>query len=173
MGKRRNDNFINGHQVSLLQSGKHFFDATEKILDGAKSYIHFHTYILDEDETGKRIANALIRAAKRGVRVYMLLDAFGTKYLSDDFINRIEESGILFRFFAPVFVTKKSQLSLRLHSKVVLVDGEVAIIGGINIADRYRGINGKLPWLDFAVMLRGPECLYVLDICKKNWNKTL
>ncbi len=172
MGKRRSDIFINGHQVSLLRSGKQFFDATEKILDEAVSYIHFQTYILDEDDTGKRIVGALIRAARRGVRVYLLLDAFGTKYLTDDFIESIERSGIFFRFFAPVFVTDKSQLSLRLHSKVVLVDGEVAIIGGINIADRYSGQNGKVPWLDFAVMMRGPECEYVLDICRKNWNKT-
>jgi len=172
MGKRRQENFINGHQVSLIRSGETFFAAVEKIIDEAKYYIHFHTYILDEDDTGKRIVASLIRAANRGVRVYLLLDAFGTKFLSDEFIDSIEGSGILFRFFAPVFVTQKSQLSLRLHSKIVLVDGEVAIIGGINIADRYFGKDGKLPWLDFAVKIRGPECGYVLDICRKNWNKT-
>lgn len=171
MGKSSHDNFIGGHQASLIRSGEQFFAAVENIVDEAERYIHFHTYIIDEDSAGKRIVAALIRAAKRGVRVYLLLDAFGTKFLSDEFIDSIEESGILFRFFAPVFVTKNLQLSLRLHSKVVLVDGEVAIIGGINIADRYLGKEGKLPWLDFAVKIRGPECGYVLDICRKNWNK--
>lgn len=172
MGNQPKYKFVGGHQISLLRSGEQFFEAVERIIEEASQYIHFQTYILDEDETGKRVVNALIKAARRGVRVYLLLDSFGTKYLTDEFIGSIEEAGILFRFFSPVFVTEKSQLSLRLHSKVVLVDGKVAIIGGLNIADRYRGVKGKIPWLDFAVEIRGPECTYVLDICKKNWNKT-
>ena len=63
--------------MSLLKSGENFFDATEKAIDEAKHYIHFQTYIVDDDETGKRIVDALIRAAERGVRVYFLLDAYG------------------------------------------------------------------------------------------------
>ena len=171
MVKRSKDSYIGGHQLSLLRSGEQFFAATERIIDGAQSYIHFQTYILDEDSTGIRMVDALVRAAKRGVRVYLLLDAFGTKYLTNSFMDRIEQSGILFRFFSPVFVTDKSQLSLRLHSKVVLVDGCVAIIGGMNIADRYSGADGKLAWLDFGVEMRGPECVYLLEIVKKNWNR--
>lgn len=58
-----------GHYVELLRGGEPFFSAVEKIIDEAKHFIHFQTYILDEDETGIRIANALIRAAKRGVQI--------------------------------------------------------------------------------------------------------
>ncbi len=146
--------------------------AVEKIIDEAKQFIHFQTYILDEDETGIRIINALIRAAGRGVRVYLLLDAYGTKYLSKELIDSIENSGILFRFFSPTFITKGFQLSLRLHSKVVMADGEVAIIGGMNFANRYHGSQGKKEWLDFAVLFKGPECVHILSILKKLWNKT-
>ncbi len=102
------------------------------------SFISRH-YLIDEDETGKRIINALIRASKRGVRTYLLLDAYGTKYLSKEFVDSVENSGILFRFFSPTLVTKGFQLSLRLHLKVVMADGEVAVIGGMNFADRYHG----------------------------------
>ncbi|MCX6302381.1 MAG: phospholipase D-like domain-containing protein, partial [Bacteroidia bacterium] len=115
--------YKNGHYIELLQSGEQFFASVEKVIDEAKHYIHFQTYILDEDETGVRIVNALIRAAVRGVRTYLLLDAFGTGYLSKEFIDSIENSGILFRFFSPTLITKGFQLSLRLHSKVVLADG--------------------------------------------------
>jgi cardiolipin synthase len=164
--------YTGGHYIELLQSGESFFSAVERIIDSAKHFIHFQTYIIDEDETGIRIINALIRAAKRGLRTYLLLDAFGTKYLSKELIDNIENSGILFRFFAPTFITKGFQLSLRLHSKVVIADGEVAIIGGMNFADRYHGTPEKKEWLDFALLIKGPECIHILSIIKKLWNKT-
>jgi cardiolipin synthase len=164
--------FKGGHQVWLLQSGEPYFAAVEKIIDESKNFIHFQTYLIDEDETGIRIINALIRAANRGVRTYLLLDAFGTKYLSNELIDSIEGSGILFRFFSPTFITKGLQLSLRLHSKVVMADGEVAIIGGMNFANRYHGTKVKKEWLDFALMIKGPECARTLDILRRLWNKT-
>ncbi|MGD0341161.1 MAG: phospholipase D-like domain-containing protein [Bacteroidales bacterium] len=164
--------YKSGHQVTLLRSGEVFFAAVENIIDGAKNYIHFQSYILDEDETGNRMVNALIRAAGRGVRTYLLLDAYGTKYLSDELVKKIEDARILFRFFSPTFITKGYQLSLRLHSKVVLADGDVAIIGGMNFANRYHGYGMKKEWLDFAVKIRGPECAHLLDIMRRLWNKT-
>ena len=163
--------YKSGHYIELLRSGEPFFSAVEKVIDEAKHYIHFQTYIIDEDETGNRIINALIKAARRGVRIYLLLDAFGTKYLSKELIDNIEKAGILFRFFSPTMVTKGFQLSLRLHSKVVFVDGEVAIIGGMNFADRYHGTSEKKEWLDFALLIKGPECAHILTIIKKFWNK--
>jgi cardiolipin synthase len=165
-------NYRGGHQVTLLQSGEPFFAAVEKIIDEARHFIHFQTYLIDEDTTGLRIIDSLIRAGKRGVRTYLLLDAFGTKYLSGELLDRIENSGILFRFYSPTLVTKGFQLSLRLHSKVILADGETAVIGGLNFADRYHGTEEKKAWLDFAVVIRGPECIQVLSIVKRIWNKT-
>jgi cardiolipin synthase len=164
--------YTEGHFVELLRSGEPFFAANIKAIDEAKQYIHFQSYIVDEDETGLRIIDALIRAAKRGVRTYLLIDAFGTKYLTSDLINKIEGSGILFRFFSPVFITRGFQLSLRLHHKVLLVDGELAILGGMNFADRYHGTSAKKEWLDFAVVIKGPECIHINSILRKLWNKT-
>lgn len=161
-----------GHSVELLQSGEPFFAANIKAIGEARQYIHFQTYIIDEDETGQRIIEALVKAAERGVRIYLLLDAFGTKYLSSEFINKIENSGILLRFFSPVFITKGFQMSLRLHHKVLLVDGELAIIGGMNFANRYHGTQAKKEWLDFAVIVKGPECLHINSILRRLWNKT-
>jgi cardiolipin synthase A/B len=171
---RRSGNiaYKSGHQVTLLSSGEEFFAAVESTIDGAKSYIHFQAYILDEDETGNRMIDALVRAARKGVRTYLLLDAYGTKYLSDELVKKIDRSGILFRFFSPTFITKGYQLSLRLHSKVVLADGDIAIIGGMNFANRYHGYGIKKEWLDFAVKIRGPECAHLLDIMRRLWNKT-
>jgi len=161
-----------GHSVELLQSGENFFAACEKVIDEAKLYIHFQTYIVDDDETGRRIVNALIRAAARGVRIYFLLDAYGGSSFTKELTKKVEDAGILFRRFSPGLVTKGFQLSLRLHHKVLLVDGTIAIIGGMNIADRYHGKDKMKAWLDFAILLKGPECGHVLFILKRLWNKT-
>jgi cardiolipin synthase len=160
-----------GHYIELLRSGENFFAACEKVIDEAKSYIHFQTYIVDDDETGRRITDALIRAADRGVRVYFLLDAYGGSSFSKSLIAKVEKAGILFRMFSPQLITRGFQLSLRLHHKVLLIDGEIAIIGGMNIADRYHGKDKIIAWLDFAILIKGPECAHVLFILKKLWNK--
>ena len=160
-----------GHSVELLRSGKQYFTACQKEIEKAKHYIHFQTYIVDDDETGRRFVNSLIKAAKRGVNVYFLLDAYGGSSFSKTLTNEVEEAGIFFRKFSPGFITRDFQFSLRLHHKVLLVDGEVAIIGGMNVANRYHGTPGIKEWLDFALLIRGPECAHVLFILKKLWNK--
>jgi cardiolipin synthase len=164
--------YRSGHHVELLRSGEPFFAANVRVIEEARHFIHFQSYIMDEDETGIRIIKALADAAKRGVRTYLLLDAFGTEYLSGELIKMIEEAGIMFRFFSPAFITKGFHLSLRLHHKVLLADGEVAIVGGMNFADRYHGTKKKKEWLDFALLIRGPECARINNILKKNWNRT-
>lgn len=160
-----------GHAIELLRSGENFFAACERVIDEAKQYIHFQTYIVEDDETGRRIVDALIRASGRGIRVYFLLDAYGGNSFSKDLINKVEEAGILFRMFSPGLISKDFQLSLRLHHKVLLADGDTAIIAGMNIADRYHGKAGLKEWLDFAILIKGPECAHVLFILKGLWNK--
>jgi cardiolipin synthase len=164
--------YKSGHSIELLRSGEPFFIANIREIDKARHFIHFQSYIIDEDETGMRIIDALVRAALRGVRTYLLVDAFGTKYLSGELLKKIDDSGILFRFFSPAFITEGFHLSLRLHHKVLLVDGEVAIVGGMNFADRYHGTSKKKEWLDFALLIKGPECARINNILRKHWNKT-
>lgn len=164
--------YRSGNQIELVRSGVEYFKACERIIDNAERYIHFQTYIVEDDETGRDITDALVRAAKRGVRVYFLIDAYGGRSFSKNLIRKVVEAGILFRKFSPVFITKGFQMSLRLHHKVLLADGEVMLLGGINVANRYRGNGKMIPWLDFAILIRGPECAHMLTILKKLWNKT-
>jgi cardiolipin synthase A/B len=161
-----------GHSIELLRSGESYFAECERIINESKHYIHLQTYIVDDDETGRRIVNVLIRAARRGVKVYFLIDAYGGSSFSEELINRVEEAGILFRKFSPGLISKGFQFSLRLHHKVLLADGEVCIIGGMNIANRYHGTKESKEWLDFAILIRGPECAHILFILKRLWNKT-
>jgi cardiolipin synthase A/B len=160
-----------GHSIELLRSGENFFAACERVIDEARLFIHFQTYIVDDDETGRRIVDALIRASQRGIRVYFLLDAYGGTSFSKELIKKVNEAGIMFRLFSPALISRDFQLSLRLHHKVLLADGETAVIGGMNIADRYHGKAKSKEWLDFAILLKGPECVHVLFILKRLWNK--
>lgn len=164
--------YRNGHYIELLRSGEQYFEACERIIDEAEKFIHFQTYIVEDDETGRRIADALARAARRGVRVYFLLDAYGGKSFSRNLISMVEEAGVFFRKFSPVMITRGFQMSLRLHHKVLLADGIVSVIGGMNVADRYHGTPTFKEWLDFAILIKGPECSHILLIVKKLWNKT-
>lgn len=168
---RSGHHYKSGHSIELLRSGEQFFSACEKAIDSATQYIHFQTYIVDNDATGQMFLDALIRASERGVRVYFLLDAYGGNSFTADLIAKAEKGGIFFRKFSPGLITKGFQLSLRLHHKVLLVDGELALIGGMNVADRYRGTTDQKEWLDFAISIRGPECAHVLFTVKKLWNK--
>jgi cardiolipin synthase len=101
----------------------------------------------------------------------MLLDDFGSAKFSKSLNMRIKEAGIFYRRFSPVWTTKGPKFSLRLHHKLLLVDGKTAIIGGINIADKYHGIANFKEWLDFAVLIKGPVCSDFLEIARKLWNK--
>jgi cardiolipin synthase len=103
--------YKSGHSIELLRSGEQFFAEYERRILEATQFIHFQTYIVDDDETGRRIIDALIKAAGRGVRVYFLLDAFGSSSFSKELITEVEEAGILFRKFSPVFISKGFQMS--------------------------------------------------------------
>lgn len=168
----RSREYKEGHSVELLRSGRPYFAACRKAIDEARHFIHFQTYIVDDDDTGRSFIASLIKAAKRGVKVYFLLDAYGGDSFSKDLARQVEEAGILFRLFSPGLISKDFQFSLRLHHKVLVADGQLAIVGGMNVANRYHGRPGKKEWLDFAVQVRGPECAHILFVVRKLWNKT-
>lgn len=129
-------------------------------------------YIFDEDETGKRVIQLLMDAARRGVNVFVVVDAFGTDQLSKGTIQEMQIDGIQFREFSPLFTSGGFHLGRRLHHKIALFDNEVALVGGINIADKYYGTPTQPPWLDFAVQIRGPVIAEIRDICMDIWQKS-
>ncbi len=140
-------------------------------MDAAKTELHVQTYILTDDETGGQVVAALLRARERGVEIFLLLDAFGSGSLPRPLVVRLKENGIRVRFFSPLFTYKGRFFGRRLHHKVILADRAVAIIGGINFSNAYSGFHGAVPWLDFAVVLRGDACRPVHKICAELWGK--
>lgn len=162
------ESYLNGHTVELVRGGEPYFSQLLHLIQEAKQSIHFQVYIFDEDETGKMVAAALKKARKRGVNIYLTVDSYGSKDLSPVFIADLKNHGIHFKYFSPLpehfYILRMGR---RLHHKVVVTDGAIALVGGINIADKYRGSADTAPWLDFAVRIQGPVCVELLRICER------
>ncbi len=150
-----------GHHVELLESGGEYFPALEQAIDQACTSVYLETYLFEDDPTGQRIGAALSRAAVRGVRVHVLVDGFGTALLDPRRAQALREAGVLLEVFRPELrrYSLDRQRLRRMHRKMVVVDGVVAFVGGINVLDdRHDPNHGVLehPRLDYAVRVRGP-----------------
>lgn len=153
--------------ATLIKSGQEYFVTLEKLIDEAKVEIQFQTYIFDYDDTGKRITEALIRAAQRGVKVFLMVDSFGSMSLGNEFIQLMKDRNIFFRKFSPFFSKEGFHIGRRLHHKVVVSDEQKALVGGINIADKYHGTEKETAWFDFAVLVEGKICRHLAMICQR------
>lgn len=151
--------------LRLLQSGPEFFEVLCLLIRQSKRKIHLHSYILDEDETGINVKNELIGAALNGVEISLLLDGYGSSKLSEKFILDLQEAGIKCRFFSKISLWYNLNLGRRLHHKIVVVDDEYALVGGINIANRYSGIDQDMAWLDYAIYIHSINCYELTNVC--------
>jgi cardiolipin synthase len=158
------------NKVRLVHGGAEYFDTLVAMLRQARQVIHFQTYIFREDATGRLVRDALVDAARRNVRIYLLCDGYATGF-RDEWIEAFENAGIRFRYFEPLFSGKHFYFGRRLHHKVVVADERYALVGGINISDPYRGTATEPPWLDFAVFTEGQAAATLHDVCERLWHK--
>jgi cardiolipin synthase len=163
--------YLKADSVQLILSGNDFFETLGKLIDSAQHTIQIQTYIFEDDLTGKEVISKLTAAVKRGVQVYVLADAYGSKSLSRKFLKEVEQNGIHFRLFSPFFSTESIYMGRRLHHKIVVIDKKEALVGGINIADKYHGNTETPAWLDYAVLLNGDECRILDTICTQLYAK--
>ncbi len=159
------------NKVSLVRGGVAYFSAIKEIIRRAERSIHLQTYIYEEDETGKDIAQELIKASSRGVSVYILLDGYASRKLSDSFIRRFKDAGIHFRFFEPVLRSNSFYFGRRLHHKVLVADAHYALVAGVNISNKYNDLPGDPAWLDWAISLEGETATELYKICISLWVK--
>jgi cardiolipin synthase len=150
--------FVPGNQITLLQNGGAFFPAIEKVFDRARHEIYLATYIYENDATGRRIADALRRAALRGVKVHVLIDGYGSRDLPRSMVDRLRKDGVKTLIFRPKISpwTFQRQRLRRMHRKIVVVDREIAFVGGINIIDDREAEHGMVSRYDYAVAVTGP-----------------
>lgn len=163
------DEYFQNNRVTLVRGGKQYFDLLAQLIASAEETLHLQTYIFADDETGVTIGNSLKQAAQRGVRVFLMLDGYASQSLSNSFINDLKTHGIRFRYFEPLFRSRRFYLGRRLHHKLCVVDQRYALVGGINIANHYSDID-KPAWLDFAISVEGEVVQQLLVLCQKTWN---
>ena len=157
--------------IELVHSGEDYFLRLKNLIENAQKEIHLQTYIFEDDETGSSIASCLKEAAQRNVKVYVLLDAYGSADLPGNFIQDFIQHGISFRFFSPLFSFNNFYIGRRMHHKILVADGKVALIGGINIGGKYHGNLESAPWLDYAVQLNCPAAQELQALCKNRFFK--
>ena len=163
-----------GHQVQLLQGGQEFFAALIADIDRSMHEVRFETYIFNTQGMGANIAQALERAAGRGVAVFLVMDGVGTPAITDEWAQRFDAAGVKWRIFSPLgrwglLIPSRWR---RLHRKLCVVDGRVAFCGGINVLDDFFDPNHgtlEFPRFDFSVRVVGPLVQSVHEATVQFW----
>jgi cardiolipin synthase len=150
--------FTQHNDVKLLVDGDDIFEALFEAIDKAQHYILLQYYIVRGDATGQMLRDRLLAKTRAGVAVYFLYDEVGSFQLGNAFIESLRQGGVDIRSFHSTKGRRnRFQLNFRNHRKIVVVDGEYAMVGGNNVGDEYRHLHPILtPWRDTGVALSGP-----------------
>ena len=165
--------FIDGNSLQLLTNSLAYFLALEQAIDAAQIVVSIETYIFADDETGRRMAAALARAAKRGVTVRVMVDGFGSNKIFDAIRRQLLADKVQVLIYHPKIspLTLRRNRLRRLHRKLVTIDGRLAFVGGINIIDDMNS-PGHLPIrYDYAVRVEGPLLAMVVEETESLWDR--
>ncbi|HEX8013556.1 MAG TPA: cardiolipin synthase ClsB [Casimicrobiaceae bacterium] len=166
------ERFVAGNRIVLLRSGAEYFPALEAAIDSAQQEVWLESYIFADDPTGRRIGDALSRAARRGVKVRVLVDGWGAKfYLTASLERLLREAGVeLLKYRPEVSAWQfRSHRLRRLHRKLCHVDHRIAFVGGINVIDDMNVPGHKPPRVDFAVSVEGPLLPAIAQTMQRVW----
>lgn len=174
----RRNRAVDDNRVDLLCCGAFYFPALCEAIAAATASVRMETYIYSHDAAGECVTRALVDAARRGVRVQVLVDGIGTGVLPDEVIAAFRDAGVEFRVFRPVRWWRPQRRYLRrLHRKLVVIDERIGFIGGINIIDDLNHAplqdSGYGPRFDFAVRVEGPVVAQMVDTMRDLWARLL
>ncbi len=167
--------YVGGNRLTLLRSGEQYFPALAAALDAAAAEVFLETYIFADDQTGSLIADALARAAARGVATHLLLDGFGARDFAPRLRGMLAAAGVELLVFRPQVSPwplwrQRSRLR-RMHRKLACADGAVAFVGGINVIDDYDTPDQTPPRYDYAVRIEGPLAARVRGETARLWTR--
>lgn len=171
------DNFsplTSNNHIMLLNNGEQKFPEVIKAIKYAKHHIHFLYYIFEDDQIGFEIALLLAQKAKEGVNVRVLYDDFGSRNLSKKIIPLLVDAKVeVIPFYKIKFMAFASRLNYRNHRKIIVIDGQIGFLGGINISEKYINrtpSNESLFWRDTHLKINGSAVNTLQAIFMSDWN---
>lgn len=159
-------------QVEFYIEGEKYYDLYINMINEAKKTIHLQTYIFEMDFFGQKVFDSLIKAKSRGVEVYVLVDAVGSRDFESKYEEELLQAGIYFYRFNDMSYRWFYQWARRLHHKILLIDEKKSLVGGINVTSLSYGKPESSQHLDFAVLLDGSICLNIAKYCIQILNKS-
>jgi cardiolipin synthase A/B len=173
-----------GNKVTLLQDGSDTYRDMLAAIALAKDHINLETYIFDDDDIGKLFAKALIEKQLQGVQVNVIRDSAGTHTTPNLFFEQLQAAGINVLEFNPInplLARKDWALNQRDHRKLLIIDGEIVFMGGINISSVHSGSSFRKPlkpredsvlaWRDTDIKLQGPVVAEFQKLFMATWEK--
>ncbi|MDE6534642.1 MAG: cardiolipin synthase [Muribaculaceae bacterium] len=163
--------YLSGNEVDIFSLGTSKFESLAEDLRHARKFINLQYYIFQDDELGREIAAILKERARVGVKVRVIYDHVGSFSVRSDFFKQLKAAGVeAYPFFKVAFLPFASKVNWRNHRKIVIIDGEIGYIGGMNIANRYLD-GGKFPlWRDCHLRLEGPAVASLQYSFARDWS---
>src|SRR5690554_6244623 len=164
-----NAGLTTANDLHLLENGEEFFPAVFEVIRGARTRVIVETFIIFEDKVGLELRDVLVAAARRGVEIDVTVDGYGTADISDEYVESLTSVGIRFHIFDPQprRLGIRTNVFHRMHRKIVVVDDDVALVGGINYSLDHLAEYGDGAKQDYAIAIRGPAVAqikqYVVD----------
>jgi cardiolipin synthase len=165
-----------GHRLTAADAyivhtnGDQAFPAMIDAIERARQRVSLETYIYEKGAIGTRVTEALEAAARRGVTVRLVLDAVGSKNMAKEDITRLEDAGARIGWVNPLMTYHVEEVNYRTHRKALVVDGAVAFVGGMGIADQWVVDTTDTPmWRDTQIELHGPAVTDVEAAFNQNW----
>ena len=164
---------IGGNRLEHYPDSPRALDAMVAAIAAARATIHFENYIIRDDATGRRFADALAERAGAGVRVRVLYDALGSIGTSHRYWRGLRRAGAEVRAFHPLFAPRPFELPQRDHRKLLATDGAWAMVGGLCIGDEWAGdpSRGRRPWRDTMVAVSGPAAAALDGAFARIWSR--
>lgn len=161
-----------GNAVEVYFSGEAAFDAMLGAMAAAEHHIHLEFYIIQNDALGARLQQLLIRKAREGVKVRLVCDGIGSRRLKKSYFHKLREAGVETGcFFPPMAAFWKRRINYRNHRKIVVVDGKIGFIGGMNVGEEYLGKHPKFGhWRDTQFGIRGDAVLWIQYTFLTDWH---
>jgi cardiolipin synthase A/B len=162
--------FTEGNQLTVLRNGDRIFPAMLSVIDSARRSVDLMTYVYWKGDIAERFADTLSAAARRGVRVRLLIDAVGGLQIEKGLVDRMDQAGVHVEWFRKPWLNSPLKQNHRCHRKVLVVDEEIGFTGGVGIAEEWCG-DARHPgeWRDTHVGVRGPAVDGLLAAFAQNW----